>query len=327
MNSLFSIGNVSGVGLGAWQMGLKGWGKEYTESKLTEGLLSGIRGGISFVDTAEIYGNGMSEQLIGRVLSNLERKDIVIATKIAGFNSSGPRVRRSLERSLRRLGTDYIDLYQVHWEPSVYTNFSSLFSELESVAKEGLVEHIGVSNFSIDGIERANQALKDYKIESNQIKFNLIERPSKELLDYMNEKGMKLIAWSPLAQGMLTGKYSQSNRPSGTVRKINRLFSDVNMRRYGPLLKKLREISVSRNITVTSLVLALEKYLGVLPIPGFKNKEQVSQIIKAQNFTITEKDAFEIEDCIKNAGVIETGSSLYPRFIPNFVARVGTLLM
>ncbi|MGC8497136.1 MAG: aldo/keto reductase [Thermoplasmata archaeon] len=327
MTDMFLDGKANAIGLGTWQMGLKGWGKDYDYNSSIEAFKYAINNGINFIDSAEIYGGGTSEELIGKALETLDRKQIYIATKVAGFNATAKRVGKSLHGSLNRLNIDYVDLYQVHWEPSNYTNLQELFKELERLAKEGLIKHIGVSNFSLNTLQKVASYLKDYRIESNQIKFNLIERPDKNLQNYMNEHDIKLIAWSPLAQGFLTGKYGAGNRPSGGIRKINSLFSDHNMKRYEPLLEVLKEIALQNNVSVTQLVLAYEAQLGVLPIPGFKNVKQVKDIVGAINLELKEKDAARISEVIDKVRTIYANDVMFPRFFPNFMVRLVSLFL
>ncbi|MEM0128002.1 MAG: aldo/keto reductase [Thermoplasmatales archaeon] len=324
MNSLFSE-KISNTGLGTWQLGMKGWGQGYDEPELLEALLTGLKNGINFVDTAEIYGNGKSESLIGKALEEVRREDVRIATKVAGFNATSRRVSRSLFDSLKRLKADYIDLYQVHWEPSAYTNLRELFRSLENLAKEGYVRHIGVSNFSEKGIEIANESMKDFIIESNQIKFNIVERPRQAFLDFMKSRNIKIIAWSPLAQGFLSGRYSRNKRPSGYVRRVNKLFSPQYFGKYGPLLSKIKEIASGRKISMSQLVLAYEITLGVLPIPGFRNIEQVMEIVGAANLTLTAEEKASIDKVAAECGFLSYSGSFYPRFLPNFIARIGRL--
>ncbi|MEM0073403.1 MAG: aldo/keto reductase [Thermoplasmatales archaeon] len=323
MNSIFSE-KISNIGLGTWQLGLKGWGKGYERNTLIEALQTGLKNGLNFIDTAEIYGNGMSETLIGEALENLKREDFKIATKVAGFNATSRRVFQSLKKSLKRLRTDYVDLYQVHWEPSAYTNVKELFRTLEKIAKEGYIKHIGVSNFSEKGIEIANNSMKDFRIESNQIKFNIIERPGDALLDFMKNEGIKVIAWSPLAQGFLSGKYTKYNRPSGYVRRINRLFSPRYFERFEPLLSKLSDIAHEKGATVSQIVLSYEVALGAFPIPGFRTTEQVMEIVKASNLSLSTEEKSLIDKASSECGIIHTSGSFYPRYLPNFIARIGT---
>lgn len=324
---IFDDSTISRIGLGTWQLGLKGWGPDYNGDELVEALRIGIRNGLNFIDTAEVYGMGRSETLVGNALQEFDRKQYFVATKLAGFNSSSRVVRKRLTMSLRRLKLDYIDLYQVHWEPSIYTSIPELFRELENLADEGLISHIGVSNFSIKTIKKANESMKYRKVVSNQIKFNLVERPSHDLQEFMMMNDIKLIAWSPLAQGFLSGNYSHGNRPKGAVRRINRLFSEANFTRFAPLLEVLRDISEGRRMTPTQIALAYEKFLGVIPIPGFRTRKQVSEIIASNSISLSKSEIASIENALEKCGTIETSVGLYPRLVPNFVARIGALLI
>ncbi|MGC8681422.1 MAG: aldo/keto reductase [Thermoplasmata archaeon] len=327
MKNLFSENNISKIGLGTWQMGMKGWGSDYEDSNVIDALVYGINNGINFIDTAEIYGNGKSEKLIGNALEQIDRKRVYVATKIAGFNATEKKVKKSINGSLKRMKIDYIDLYQVHWEPSIYTNMENLFKELENSIKEGLINHIGVSNFSLKNLEIANSYLKDYKIESNQIKFNLVERPRKEIIEYMNKNNIKLIAWSPLAQGFLTGKYGPGNMPKGFIRKVNKLFKEKNFKRYENLFKILRELSMKKNASITQIVLSYESSLGVLPIPGFKNKNQVKEIVDSIKIEISEDELKEITDVINELGTIKSNEEMFPRILPNFLVKIISIFI
>ncbi|MDP8012184.1 MAG: aldo/keto reductase [Thermoplasmata archaeon] len=327
MKNLFSENNISKIGLGTWQMGMKGWGSDYQDSTVIDALVYGINNGINFIDTAEIYGNGKSEKLIGNALEQIDRKRVYVATKIAGFNATEKKVKKSINGSLKRMKIDYIDLYQVHWEPSIYTNMENLFKELENSIKEGLINHIGVSNFSLKNLEIANSYLKDYKIESNQIKFNLVERPRKEIIEYMNKNNIKLIAWSPLAQGFLTGKYGPGNMPKGFIRKVNKLFKEKNFKRYENLFKILRELSMKKNASITQIVLSYESSLGVLPIPGFKNKNQVKEIVDSIKIEISEDELKEITDVINELGTIKSNEEMFPRILPNFLVKIISIFI
>ncbi len=327
MKKLFDDGSLSRIGLGTWQLGLKGWGQGYEGKELVEALSLGIKNGLNFIDTAEIYGGGKSEILVGEALGEFERKQFFIATKIAGFNASARRVRKSLTNSLKRMKLEYVDLYQVHWEPSAYTNVPELFIELERLANDGLIKHIGVSNFSTRSIEVANDSMREFRVESNQIKFNLVERPSYKLMEFMKENDVKLIAWSPLGQGFLSGKYSINSKPAGGVRRTNKLFSPSNFSRFDFLLKELQRISTELSVNPTQLVLAYEKRLGVLPIPGFKNAKQVTDIVEANAIELSEQNISAIDAAVKRSGYIETSTGFYPKALPNFLARLGFLLI
>ena len=327
MVNLFDESSVSKIGMGTWQLGMKGWGSGYEEKELIAALRSGIENGLNLIDTAEIYGMGKSEELVGDAVEVFDRKRFYIATKLAGFNANARRAKRSLLNSLKRLKLDYVDLYQVHWEPSIYTSIPELFVELEKEVKEGLIGHIGVSNFSVKSLEKANGSMKEQKIESNQIKFNVVERPNPTVLEYLRQNNIKLIAWSPLAQGFLSGKYTSNNRPTGGVRRINRLFSSSYFNRFGRLLSEFQRISNERGASTIQVVLAYEKFLGVLPIPGFRNSRQVSDIVSANSLKLTEQEIGSIEAALQETSTLETSIGFYPRLLPNFIARLGFLFI
>lgn len=327
MNNLFESKNISRIGIGTWQMGLKGWGKDYNENAVLEAFIHALTNGINFIDTAEVYGGGHSEELIGRAIESLDRNKLLIATKLAGYNTSTRRIQKSIEGSLKRLNVEYIDLYQIHWEPSYYTNLGELFRILESNVNEGLIRHIGVSNFSLNMIKKSLELLKEATIESNQVKFNLIERPGNSFIEFMNSRKIKIIAWSPLGQGFLSGKYSLENKPVGGIRKVNRLFSDSNLNRFDPLLSTLRKISYERDIPVIEIVLSFEADMGILPIPGFKNIKQVNEIVSALNIRLTNSEKERIIKALNITGTIEVKETLFPRMMPNSLTRIASLFL
>ncbi len=327
MNDLFISNNVTKIGIGTWQMGLKGWGKDYDEKSAIDALLFALKNGVNFVDTAEVYGGGKSETLLGESLKFVDRSKIIVATKIAGYNATKRGIFKHLNDSLRRLQTDYVDLYQIHWEPSYYTDLRELFRSMEKLSSEGLIKHIGVSNFSLEMLKKCSSYLKDFRIESNQVKFNLIERPPKDLLTYMKDNEIKLIAWSPLGQGFLSGKYSEGNKPNGFIRKANYLFSDKNIKRFEPLISTLKMIAKKKNVSVTQLVLAYEAELDVLPIPGFKNVRQTSEIAGALSVKISDEEKTIIEESLNKTGFIQIKSTLFPRALPNSLVRIVSLYL
>ncbi len=319
MKTIFYEMNIR-IGAGTWQLAMRGWGNDYEENDVKDSLSFLLRNGINFIDTAEIYGHGVSEENVGIVLSNFDRKKVAVATKIAGSNFRKNKIRKSIENSLKRLNTEYIDLYQVHWEPSAYTDIRESFRELENTVKEGLIKHIGVSNFTSDKIKVANEVLKDVYIESNQIKYNIIEQPPEKELIFLKENNIKIIAWSPLAQGFLTGKYDHGNNPKGFVRKVNKLFTKENLERFRPLLEILREEANNYHVTVTSLVLAYEMKKGVIPIPGFKNIKQATDIINSLSINLNDNTVERIDN--ESSSIkIHYRIGFYPPYLPNFLVN------
>ena len=320
MKSLFEENQIN-IGVGTWQLGMKGWGKDYSSTEAKESLEFLISKGIRFIDTAEIYGNGESERNVGEVLKNFKREQYFIATKIAGSNFKANKIRQRLKGSLERLNSEYIDLYQVHWEPSAYTNLKDSFKELENICREGLIRHIGVSNFSSEKLREISNYLKDCKVESNQIKYNIIERPIQKEINYLNENNIKIIAWSPLGQGFLTGKYMEK-KPAGFIRRVNSLFRKESLEKYTPLLNYIKNKSQELNISPATLVLSYEIKKGVVPIPGFKNRKQAEDIINVLTFNLDDQIVREIDKIAEPIIKRYSKMGFYPPYLPNFVVNI-----
>ena len=177
--------------------------------------------GINFLDTAEAYGNGNSERVLGKALKKYGRENFIIATKVAGAHLRYDELRRAAEASIKRLGTEYIDLYQIHWpDPWEQIPFSQTFKAMKELYEKGKIKAIGVSNFSVRDLEEAMNILGDVPIVSNQVRYNLIQRNiEEEVLPFCRKNKITIIAWSPLAQGVLSGKYNKENAQKETFEK------------------------------------------------------------------------------------------------------------
>jgi len=221
--------NISRIGYGAWALGGRGWGN-YNEREARRALEACLEHGINFFDTAPVYGFGRSEEVLGEALSAV-RSDVVIGSKCGlVWNDSGhvrhdlsrDALRRDLEASLKRLKTDYIDLYQIHW-PDRRTPIEETIEELISFQRSGIVRHIGVSNFSKQQLQ---QACSCADIVSVQQLYNLLQRDAaNDVLPVCRQKNLGFIAYSPLAQGILAGEMGSKNRPGRhDVRRRNPLY-------------------------------------------------------------------------------------------------------
>lgn len=221
--------NVSRIGYGAWALGGRGWGN-HNEREACRALEACLENGINFFDTAPVYGFGRSEKVLGEVLSGVRTK-VVIATKCGLMWNDSGQVRhdlsrtslcRDLEASLRRLKTDYIDLYQIHW-PDRRTPLEETLDELVNFQRAGVIRHIGVSNFSAQQLQ---QACVRANIDAVQQLYNLLQREAEnDLLPLCRKKNLGFIAYSPLAQGVLAGKMDARSRPGRhDVRSRNPLY-------------------------------------------------------------------------------------------------------
>ncbi len=293
-----------GVGTWAWgdrsTWGMGGYDSTLTESTIAEAWTASIEAGVTLFDTAEVYGGGESERIIGRLLaSNTDSSDdLVIATKF--FPSPLKlNVNRSLRDaalgSLERLGVETIDLYQLHGPISLRSH-AALAEALARVHEEGLVSAVGVSNYSIRETRSIHSELekRGLLLASNQIEFSPLRRaPEKSgLLAECVRLGVVPLAYSPLGQGRLTGKYSASNPPPG-----NRDFSAFPMEQVDPLVSVLADVGRHVEVMRTPSQVALRWIIakGAVPIPGAKNAGQAEQNSGALGWDLTPEQISRID--------------------------------
>lgn len=266
------------IGLGAWAWGDRvfwSYGKTHTDEDIKQAFDTSLEAGINFLDTAEVYGQGRSETLIGGFLKTT-KGPVMVATKFMPFPW---RLRKSslvnaLKHSLNRLGLESVDLYQIHW-PFPPLPVEHWVEALAEAKQKGLTRAVGVSNYSKNQMQRAYTFLAKYDIPlaSNQVEYSLLDRKIEKngVLQRANELGIRIIAYSPLAKGILTGKYSSENPPPG-VR--GRQYSTI-LKEVQPLLKLMTGIGQDLG-GKTPAQIALNWLIckGTLPIPGAKNARQ-----------------------------------------------------
>lgn len=299
------------LGVGTWAWGDRDvWGMGGYDATLTEEAIRGaweasIDAGVTLFDTAEVYGGGESERIIGRALADMPGggDDVFIATKF--FPSPlklNVRValRDALCRSLERLGRDTIDLYQLHGPISLRSH-AALAEALAAVHEEGLVRSVGVSNYSVREMTSIHGQMRRRGVDlaSNQIEFSPLRRRPETggLLSACERLGVVPLAYSPLGQGRLTGKYSASNPPPG-----KRGFSAFPMERIDPLVDLLTRIGRARSEsgqepgrTASQVVLRWIIQKGAVPIPGAKNAAQARQNAGALGWSLTDAEMAQID--------------------------------
>jgi len=268
---------VSVIGLGAWQFGSPewGWGSQFGPAEALAVVDRARSLGITLIDTAELYGRGESERLLGRALADPgARASVVLASKVTPTWPTRDRVAAAARGSLARLGTDHLDLYQVHW-PNPLVHQRATMAGMRTLQAGGLVRQVGVSNDGLGRWRAAEEALGG-PVVSNQVRYSLLTRkPERELLPYTAAAGRLVVAYSPLAQGVLTAKYSADTAPGG-ARARNLLFSAENLRRAQPVLSALRELAAAHQATPAQVALAwVVSHPGVVAIPGAKSVAQV----------------------------------------------------
>ena len=269
------LGAVSRVGLGTWQFGSREWGygDAYASGEAKAIVRRAREVGITLFDTAEVYGFGRSERILGEALGE-ERAEVVVATKVFPVAPFPPVVRNRLAGSARRLGLDRVPLYQVH-QPNPVVPDSVTMPGMRQLLDEGRIGAVGVSNYSLARWRAADAAL-GRPVVSNQVHFSLAA-PSAldDLVPFAEREDRMVMAYSPLAQGLLGGRYTVENRPGG-VRAANPLFGTENLRRAEPLLDVLREVAAAHDVAPAQIALAwLVSLPRVVVIPGASSVAQV----------------------------------------------------
>ncbi len=269
------LGRVSRIGLGTWQFGSREWGygEGYAAGAAKEIVRRARDLGVTLFDTAEVYGFGRSERILGEALGD-ERSDVVVASKLFPVAPFPPVVRNRLEGSARRLGLRKVPLYQVH-QPNPVVPDTVTMPGLRALLDEDRIGAVGVSNYSLHRWRAADAAL-GRPVISNQVQFSLA-RPDalEDLVPFAEREGRVVIAYSPLAQGLLGGRYGVDDRPGG-VRAANPLFGTQNLRRIQPLLDVLRQVADAHGVRPGTIALAwLVSLPQVVVIPGASSVEQM----------------------------------------------------
>ena len=207
------------IGYGAWEAGGEAWGPNESESAVIEAIQAGLDAGIDWSDTAEVYGDGVSERLVGKAIRG-RRDEVVVASKVAprpeGSGFRPEEVRKACEGSLERLGIDRIDVYQLHWPDEEGTPVEETWGAMTALQDEGKVGAIGVSNFDREEIERC---LAIRHVDSLQPEFSMLNREHAELIGWCGEQGVGVVSYGPLAFGLLTGAVTADTRfPPGDWR-------------------------------------------------------------------------------------------------------------
>jgi aryl-alcohol dehydrogenase-like predicted oxidoreductase len=291
---------LSPIGLGAWQWGDRFFwssGTQYTAEDCRAAFSASLAAGVNWVDTAELYGPGTSEIMLGQFLRE-RPANILIASKCFPYpwRWSGKTLHGALRGSLKRLGVERIDLYQMH-QPHGPLAVESWMDAMAEAVKDGLIRAIGVSNYSAEQTRRAHERLTKHglSLASNQIRYNLLQRlPERNgVLETCHELGVTVIAYSPIAQGILSGKYTPENAPPG-LRGAR--YNRDHLRRVQPLIELMKEIGQAHaNKTPTQVALNWLIGKGMAPIPGAKNARQAQENASAMGWRLTGDEVKALE--------------------------------
>lgn len=289
--------SITPIVMGTWQAGKRNWvGIEDADSRAA--IRAAIKGGVNTIDTAEVYGDGHSERIVSAAVGDL-REQLVYATKVFANHMKFEQVITACDRSLENLQTDYIDLYQIHWPSGAFNSdvvpLKETMEALNLLKEQGKIRAIGVSNFSLSQLQEACQY---GQVDSIQPPYSLFWRSVEaEIQDYCVTENISILAYSPLAQGLLTGKFTANHQfAPGDNRGKHRLLEPDNYQRVQQALHKLRPIATKYNCTLGQLALA---WLITRPqthaVVGARSAQQSQENVQAGELQISLEDLAEID--------------------------------
>jgi aryl-alcohol dehydrogenase-like predicted oxidoreductase len=313
---------VSELAFGAWAIG--GWMWGGTDSKdAIKAIETAIDNGMTTIDTAAVYGFGLSEELTGKAIRR-KRSKVQILTKfglswnekkgefffdsqdIAGKDvsiyrySAKEKVLNDCDMSLKRLGTDYIDLYQIHWADPT-TPVSETMEALEILVKKGKIRAGAVCNYSLELMEEAG---KTFRVASNQLPYSMVNRGiEKEIVPHCIEQNIGILAYSPLQRGLLAGKITREHNFNwGDTRPASIYYKEPNLSRILSLVDNLKKIADERKLTLSQLVLNWTMHQPGITctLVGARNAAQVLENVKASDFHLTNDEVSSINDLLLN---------------------------
>lgn len=315
--NLVSLGKsqikITPIGLGCWQFSEgKGFAGKYwgavAEQTMIDIVRATLKGGVNWFDTAEAYGWGRSEAALARALKALGKVDgdVVIATKWMPVFRTAHTILRTIDDRLKNLDGFHIDLHQIH---SQYGSFSSLNKQLDAMAQlvsEGKIRSIGVSNFSAKAMRQSYEYLAKQQIPlvSNQMEYNLLNRriESNGVLEVAKELGITIIAYSPLAQGLLSGKFHDNPnliKTSKGWRRFRPEFQKRGLAKSAPVVEELRRIAARHNVTPSQVALRwVIQFHGdtVVAIPGATKVKQAEENAGVLHFQLEQEDLIKLDE-------------------------------
>lgn len=285
--------DIAPLTFGCWELGGGQWEKESDEQN-TAAIQTALSLGMTNFDTAEGYGNGHSEEIVGMALEG-RRRDCVIATKVSPDHLRASDVRRSVEMSLKRLRTDYIDIYYIHW-PNRDIPLSETMTELRALQEEGIIKAIGASNFSVAQLQEAMQVAY---IDVIQPEYSLLHRSiEQDVIPYCIANGMGILSYSSIAKGILTGVYHLGNVQikESDFRAKRRLFLPEHLEKETELIHVLKRMADSRQVSLAEIAISwLLHQPGVTStIVGTQSINHLKENIRALAIVLTEQELQEL---------------------------------
>ncbi len=284
---------ISVIGLGTWQFGSREWGygAVYAASEAPTIVRRALELGVTLFDTAELYGFGRSERILGSALREAGALETsFVATKLFPALPVAPVVEQRAVASANRLGVRQIDLYQVH-QPHPLMRDTTTMRGMAALQRVGLVDAVGVSNYSLERWQAAEEAL-GAPVLSNQVEFSLLQpRAERELLPHAVKNDRLVIAYSPLAMGVLSGRYTRERRPASWVRTAHPLFLPDNLDAARPVLNVLRDVAAAHDASPAQIALAwVIRHPNVVAIPGASSVAQLESNVAAADIELTDEE-------------------------------------
>jgi aryl-alcohol dehydrogenase-like predicted oxidoreductase len=313
---------ISKIGLGTWQFGAREWGygEGYARQQAREIVRRALDLDVTLFDTAEMYGFGRSERILGEALRERPEAPVFLATKLLPVLPLAPVVEQRAVASASRLGTRRIGLYQVHW-PNPLVSDRTIMRGMSTLQRVGLVAEVGVSNYPLARWQAAERALGG-RVLSNQVRYSLADRAAeKDLLPFAAEAGRVVIAYSPLAQGLLSGRYDRASRPANRVRAGNPLFLPENLDRAGELIGVLREVADAHGAAPAQIALAWAiRHPAVTAIPGASSVEQLESNVAAAEIELAD-DEYAALSAASDRFLPVTGRAAIPAIVRGRLGR------
>ncbi len=301
-----------GIGVMSWsQSKLWGYGADLGVGDVRGAFQAALEAGINLFDTAEIYGSGRSETILGKLVAE-SGAEIVVATKYAPlpWRFTAGALRKALDKSLARLGLEQVDLYQIHM-PGGLVRQEKLWDALADTVHEGRTRYVGVSNYSAEQMLRAHETLarRGVQLISNQVEYSLVHRSPEVdgLLDACRELNVTLIAYSPLGRGVLNGKYKPGSS-ANDGRRFYRQFGDDRLARVKPIIETLEAIGAQYGGKSPAQVALnwLARQPQVLPIPGAKHAGHVRSSAEALTWQMSDEEAARLDQAASHFKVAKT---------------------
>ncbi len=289
---------ISPILMGTWQAGKDMW-VGIDDDQSTRAIRAAVEAGITTFDTAAAYGKGHSERVLGAAVSEM-RTEVILATKVFANRLKYNQVIDSCHRSLKNLKTDYIDLYQIHWPAGSFGTrdvpIEETLAAMNALKEKGKIRAIGVSNFTCTQLAEANRFAR---IDSLQSPYSLFWRHiERDIMPYCRQNNISILAYSPMAQGLLTGKFTQNHEfEKGDHRSKNKLFEPQNFQHARQALDRLRPIAEKKEASLAQLALAwVSSHTDTYAIAGARNADQVIQNARAAEVELSENDLTRMDE-------------------------------